>query len=864
MGFRINKTDNINFDTPQEMYSDYKNRKINGPLDYQSDMIDLYMEEAFEKTDVALELPTGSGKTLIGLLIGEFRRRKYNEKIVYLCPTNQLVNQTVDQARGKYGIKAQKFTGKIVNYSPEAKSAYSSGSSIAITNYSSLFNTNTYFDDADIIIFDDAHAAENYIASNWTVQVKKEEHKQLFYSLVESISEDISDADYNKLTVENPTVNDLSWFDKLPNVKLLKKLSDIYGIIESHVYDTKLKYSWSNIRDNLHACNMFLSCNEILIRPYIPPTLTHEAFSNAKQRIYMSATLGESGELERVFGISKIHRLPMVQDWNHKSIGRKFFMFPNASFENSKTAKILMKINEIVDRALMLVQDTQTAKSITNYIEENSETEVFSSNDIEKSKEKFINSSDGLAILANRFDGIDLSDDQCRMLVMYDLPTATHLQEKFLTTRMAASIIFNERIKTRIVQAVGRCTRNPIDYAAVCVFGDQLMNSLISPKKINQYNPEMQAEIEFGYDQSIDQKSIDDYLGLLKLFFERGEEWEEAEKAIIESRDQKIEEGLDIDGECFKLLLKSAKYEVKAQYALWSKDDEYALTQIEKIVEVLDKKKLRGYQGFWYYIGGYISYKLYKEGNSSYKRVSKRYFENAAMSTKSITWFNKLLKEEDTSKEIDYFVSDIIDRVEKQIIKYGIKRNNQFEDQAKKIMSLLNDNDGNKFERGHKLLGKFLGYISNNSDGHADPDPWWIINDNICIVAEDKIYKSSSKSIPPKHVKQASGHENWIKENIKTLSSDARIETIFITTSEKIRKPAAIHGENIWYIKRKDFIKWAERAINCIRILRRDFEEGDVIWREKARDLMIEKEVTPKHYLDFIMGKDLYNLTEDE
>lgn len=74
MGFRINKTDNINFDTPQEMYSDYKNRKINGPLDYQSDMIDLYMEEAFEKPDVALELPTGSGKTLIGLLIGEFRR----------------------------------------------------------------------------------------------------------------------------------------------------------------------------------------------------------------------------------------------------------------------------------------------------------------------------------------------------------------------------------------------------------------------------------------------------------------------------------------------------------------------------------------------------------------------------------------------------------------------------------------------------------------------------------------------------------------------------------------------------------------------------------------------------------------------
>lgn len=55
-----------------------------------------YMKpEALNKTNIALELPTRSGKTLIGLLIGEFRRRKYREKVVYLCPTNQLVHQTV-------------------------------------------------------------------------------------------------------------------------------------------------------------------------------------------------------------------------------------------------------------------------------------------------------------------------------------------------------------------------------------------------------------------------------------------------------------------------------------------------------------------------------------------------------------------------------------------------------------------------------------------------------------------------------------------------------------------------------------------------------------------------------------------------
>jgi len=41
-----------------------------------------YAAEAVHLTDVALQLPTGSGKTLVGLLIAEWRRRKYGERVV--------------------------------------------------------------------------------------------------------------------------------------------------------------------------------------------------------------------------------------------------------------------------------------------------------------------------------------------------------------------------------------------------------------------------------------------------------------------------------------------------------------------------------------------------------------------------------------------------------------------------------------------------------------------------------------------------------------------------------------------------------------------------------------------------------------
>lgn len=59
-----------------------------GPLDYQAAMLDLYIKNVDKKT-VALELPTGSGKTLVGLLIGEYRRRKIKKKYCFYA---QLTN----------------------------------------------------------------------------------------------------------------------------------------------------------------------------------------------------------------------------------------------------------------------------------------------------------------------------------------------------------------------------------------------------------------------------------------------------------------------------------------------------------------------------------------------------------------------------------------------------------------------------------------------------------------------------------------------------------------------------------------------------------------------------------------------------
>ena len=147
--------------SPEQLLLQLPRRKIPGVLLHQGQMMQRYAAEAQNASDVALQLPTGSGKTLVGLLIGEWRCRKNAERVVFLCPTRQLVNQVVAQAEGQYGLSVHGFTGPKVSYDPTAKAGYQTAKRIAVTTYSALFNSYPFFDSPDIIIADDAHASES-------------------------------------------------------------------------------------------------------------------------------------------------------------------------------------------------------------------------------------------------------------------------------------------------------------------------------------------------------------------------------------------------------------------------------------------------------------------------------------------------------------------------------------------------------------------------------------------------------------------------------------------------------------------------------------------------------------------------------
>lgn len=834
MAFKSKVQPKFSLESPEALLHDLRSKRIQGPLSHQADMWREYTSKALAETDVALQLPTGSGKTLVGLILAEWRRQKYTEKVLYLCPTNQLVNQVVEQARNKYGLKVSKFTGQIKDYNTADKLDYEQCNTIAVSTYSALLNINPYFSDPDIIIFDDAHASENYISSLWSLEINKykEDTKNLYKLFANLIKEHIDSIKYEYM-IDDESYED--WIDKLPTPSFIELNKEIISLMNIHCTSGDIYYKWKMIKENLHACQCYIGTNQILIRPIIPPTLTHNPFANAKQRIFMSATLGNGGDLERLTGIKKIYRLPIPQGWETQGIGRRLFLFPEFSLENDELEEFLKEIILRSNRSVILTKNDKTSDNFKLFIDNKTGYTTFNAKDIETSKDIFTKTDNAVVIMANRYDGIDFPEEEARLLIINDLPTSTNLQENFFVSGMKINELLNERILTRVIQAMGRCTRSATDYSAVIILGEKLASYFINPKKKILLHPELQAELDFGIENSKD-VTLDEFLENFDLFMSQNEDWQDADKSIIAERNTFQQ----IVPPYYNDLTQSVQYEVEYQYKMWQGDFSSAVDISRTVLSKINHNDLKGYRALWNYLGGSSAY---LNGDLP---LSKTFFDNAMKGAPALKWMVRLSQKSNDPKVIINHteLNNIIENFEKHIIKKGFTTNKKYDLEEKYILENVLKNEAEFFEEAQKRLGEFIGFKSGNIEDDGAPDPWWILSNKHCIVFEDHT-NASSEYFSANKARQASTHDNWIKENLN-VDKDIEILKILVTPTIKANKGAYPHLKDVYLWAPKAFREWTVKILSELRKLRNNHAgEGGLFWIEDAKELYISLRLSP-------------------
>lgn len=835
MAFKTNQPRPTVPDSPEKLLLDLPKRKIPSVMPHQAEVMQRYAKLSSSR-DLAFQLPTGSGKTLVGLLIAEWRRRKNNERVVYLCPTAQLVNQVAEQAQESYGLSVTTFTGAKKHYSAASKSSYSLANRIAITTYSSLFNSNPYFDSPDIIVLDDAHAAENYIASMWSLRIERsnKQHAALHEALKATVSRFLNSADRVRVSGGSEGPVDWSWTDKLPTKDFLQIRDEVTEILDAHAESSGLLFNWSSIKDHLHACHLYLSTQDILIRPLLPPTWSHDPFTKARQRIYMSATLGAGGDLERLTGVRSIKRIPAPDGWDRQGVGRRMFIFPSLSLDDDASEGLRHNLMKLAGRSIVLTPSESAAQKVKQGVAKELGFSTYDADAIELSKSGFTEEDNAVAVIANRYDGIDFPGDECRLLFIEGLPRGTNTQERFLMSRMGANAIYNERIQTRVLQAIGRCTRSLNDYSAVVISGSDLPDYLGNPSRRKHFHPDLQAELEFGLRQSTEVQP-NDIADNFRILLDNGDEWEEANSQIVQARDDAEQEQFP----ALEELEATVSSEIKYQENMWRSDFATAMEEAQKVVSRLTSPDTKGYRALWQYLAGSAAWQNAElTRNPDFYSKAKESFVAARSAARAVPWLTRLATtSQDPYSNVDseHILVGQLERVESVLSSLGTLHDGNFAKREKEILEGLSSDDSSRFENAQRLLGELLGFVAGKVETQGSPDPWWI-SGGYCIVFEDHSSARAGSSLSVDKSRQAASHPNWIRANVEE-SSDCEIVSVLVTPVSFADKGAIPHLEHFSLWSLDDYRSWARNALSVVRNVRRSFTEpGNLRWRASASE----------------------------
>lgn len=809
-------------DSPRALFFDLRrDSAIKFLGDHQGKLLEEYQANHLLTKNLSIELPTGAGKTLVGLLLAEYRRLRDGWRAVYLCPTKQLCAQTHLQAK-KYGVDSVILVGSKKEFRAADLLAYEQSDKVAIATYSAIFNVKPGLSAPDLIVCDDAHSAESYVSSLWTVRIDSKELPDLFRELVSLLGDSIPTSIRHFIGRKNLLTTYKTSVDLVSTVAVYEKLDRLRTLIEDSVSDANgmpnFRYSWSMVADHLDACAIYCSPESIEIRPIIAPAQSHAHFGQAHQRIYMSATLGDDGDLERTFGTYPIKRLATPELWEKQGAGRRFILFPTVGNDEQTTVAIAHRIVGLVSRALVCVPSDAGANRAEALVPDG--YLILRSRDVESGIDSFTNEKRKCAlILANRYDGIDLPGDACRMLVIVDLPTGVSLQERYLISRVGAVAQLRDRIRTRVTQAIGRCTRDSQDYSVVLAVGNELVNWLASKPNTVGMHPELQAEIEFGL-ENVD-ITPEQAVELATAFLNQDSEWQEADSAIRALRttfDRKPDS-------VARALSVAAHHEIDFLYHIWRGKHDSALNAAGHVIEQLGGTELRPYRSYWHHEAAKSAFLAWKESNQRiYQDSCISHLESAAENSHGLKWLAQLKYRVmgnvniQSTEIVD--VQDWFNNINDLLADWGLI-GAKFSRQLSQFKQGIQNPQAEKFEPSLQMLGRMLGLrsISWNRGAQGAPDGLWLFPDNKALVFEAKTGESPTDAISLATLREASTHEGRARQD-DYVGDDDICDTVVITRQSTVDnvalQSASELASKLRYISHADVVELSELAAKCI------------------------------------------------
>lgn len=805
---------------PIEIYDSLDRASDKGPLrlSQSSVLIDWYNNYR-EKKDVIVKLHTGQGKTLIGLLILQSKLNSDKKPVLYVCPNKLLVEQTCEQAK-QFGFKYC-----TVDKNNQLPQEFIDAKSILIVHVQLLFNGLTKFGlrhkaiDIHSMVLDDSHACIDTIQDAFTIVIKRSEPLYNdFFNLFEQDLEEQGQATIEEIRQEKfdafLPVPFWAWFDKIDRViSLLVKNND----------KDYIKFAWELIKDIIAECQCIISGSQIEIFNYQNPIELFGSFHKCQHRIFMSATTSNDAFFVKALGLSiEVVKHPLKykdESWS----GEKLILIPYLMHEDLTHVTVVNRLAPPSEKrkygVVALVPSVKGSKFWTDLGSILPDSTNIQSRIKELKEGEYKNT----IVLANRYDGIDLPDDACRVLILDGKPFAISLSDRLQELYRENSKVIDVKIAQKIEQGLGRAVRGEKDYCVVIITGNDLIATLRTKRLKRYFSDQTNKQIDIGLEigkLAINQDETNDGVAilteLLRMSISRDEQWKEYYTNQMNDI-QHTEQDYD--------LLDILAYEKQAEN--FCRNGMYKRA-IETIQEILDK---------FISVDNHVDKAFYLQEMARYayryqKTLSNDYQISAYKANRILLKplhgieFQKLQINQHRSENIINWIRQY-DNYSELMLRF------------KEIYDNLSfGTNADKFERSLNDLGICLGFACERPDKEQKkgPDNLWNIEKNQYILFECKNEVDQDRN---EITKSESGQMNnscaWFKSNYKGAS----VKNVMVIPTKNI-SAAAGFVESVEVLRKGKL----NNLRNNTKLFFEEFKDYDL---KNITELQINKSLATHH-----------------
>ncbi|WP_259417663.1 DEAD/DEAH box helicase family protein [Bacillus toyonensis] len=710
--------------------------------DVQSTVLEKWFADYREKENTVIKMNTGSGKTVVGLLILKSYLNENKGPAVYIVPDNYLVEQVIIEATD-LGIPVTK---------DPRSNEFIKGQEILITNMHRIINGRSVFGVEEIkqnigcMIIDDAHACIKVAETQFSISIPRD--SDLYHNLLTIFEDSIkqqSETRYLEIKDGEKGSQQL-----IPFWDWNQNLTQVRHILHQNKDNEKLSnkslfYNWPLIKNNIELANCIITGQEVLISLEYLPIEIIPSFDECQHRVFMSATIDDDSILISHFNIKKSEIEEAVTPKNANDIGERMILIPqeiNPQLTEDQLKAYFEALSKNVN-VIVLVPSMYRAK----YWEDSADLIVSNGPKLIETIDRLKTQHVGMVVLINKYDGIDLPKSACEVLIVDGLPDVRSEFDKLEQIALRGSKQILKNTIHRIEQGMGRGIRSKDDHCVVFLMGNSLVQNFYHQEAATMFTEATRKQLELAKNLSSQMKdaSIADIHSVVKLCLERNSNWIETSRSTL------VNVKYNSSNHFENKVIKEREAFNNAQL----RDYQKAVTIIQTLVNEVPDNKHKGY----------LKYKLAKYENF-YNSISaqqtiksaKRLNSQLVHPIEGIEYEKVQFKNIPQANNINEFLLETYSSPNQFIITF-----NAIIDKL-----IFTPNSSNLFEQAIKELGEHLGYASQRPENEfgKGPDNLWGSVTNYFFVIECK-NEAITETISKGYCNQLNGSIIWFTEKYR-------------------------------------------------------------------------------------------------